>query len=193
VLWNIVCSFFGGFWGIRERINKTKFVVGKQILIGIYTLYLQEKCCYIGYDTRFAGRATFPHGFFGVFISGDAILGKNCVIFHHVTIGSNTLPDSKKTGSPKIGNNVFIGAGATIIGGITIGDNCRIGANCTLSHDVPPDCLVVMEKPHIIHKENMNNKYYSYSEKGWIYFNDGIPTLETDTNVVELLNSKFNK
>jgi len=39
----------------------------------------------------------------------------------------------------------------------------------------------------------MNNTYYSYSEKGWVYFNDGIPSLETDSKVVELLNSKFNK
>ena len=185
--------FWGAFRGIRERINKTTCVAKKQILIWIYPLYLQEKCCYIGHDTRFVSRATFPHGFFGVFISGDAILSKNCVIFHNVTIGSNILPDSKKPGSPKIGNNVFIGAGATIIGGITMGDNCRIGANCTLSRDVPSDCLVVMEKPQIIHKENMNNTYYSYSEKGWVYFNDGIPSIETNSKVVELHNSKFNK
>jgi serine O-acetyltransferase len=164
VLCKFLCSLFGGFWGIRQSINKTKFVFGKQILIWIYNLYLREECCDIGYDTHFAGRATFPHGFFGVFISGSAIIGKNCVIFQNVTIGSNTLPDSKKTGSPKIGNNVFIGAGATIIGGITIGDNCRIGANCTVARDVPSDCLVVMEKPQIIHKDNMNNKFYGSVE-----------------------------
>jgi serine O-acetyltransferase len=160
----ILCSFFGGFWGIRERINKTKSVVNKQILIWIYDLYLQEKGCSIGYDTFFTSRPTFPHGFFGVFISGGAKIGKNCVIFQHVTIGSNTLSDSKMAGAPKIGNNVLIGAGATIIGGITIGDNCRIGANCTISRDVPSDSLVVMEQPRIIHKENMNNTYYSYVE-----------------------------
>ena len=49
-----------------------------------------------------------------------------------------------------------------------------------------------MEKPRIIHKENMNNKYYVYSKKnGWIYYSDGIPSIEMDLSVVELLNKKY--
>ncbi len=190
---NTLVFLFGGFWGIRDRINKTNFRVKKQFLIWIYTLYLQKKCCYIGHNTNIEGKITFPHGFYGVFISGDAIIGKNCVIFHNVTIGSNTLPDSKKTGSPKIGNNVFIGAGATIIGGISIGENCRIGANCTVSSDIPSNCLVIMEKPKIIYKGKMSNRYYTYSKMGWIYFDNGKQIIENDQKVIEILNKKFNK
>lgn len=133
MFFRIVINFLGGFWKIKDSLNNTRSKFMKSFLLFIYSLYLQEQCSYIGYTSKFANKPTFPHGFFGVFISGDAIIGKNCVIFQNVTIGSNTLVDSKKIGSPKIGNNVYIGAGATITGDITIGNNCRIAANCSVS------------------------------------------------------------
>ena len=52
-----------------------------------------------------------------------AKIGKNCTIFHQVTIGSNTLEGSKHYGAPTIGDNCFIGAGAKIIGKVKVGDN----------------------------------------------------------------------
>jgi serine O-acetyltransferase len=195
MLENLICELLGGFWGIRERIQMTNTSWIKKFLILIYTLYLQKKCCYIGYDSKFRGQPVFPHGFFGIFISGNAELGKNCVIFQNVTIGSNTLPDSKNVGSPKIGDNVFIGSGATIIGNIYIGDNCRIGANCTITIDIPSNCVVVSEKPKILTKDGLlSNKYYSFSPKeGWVFYDDGIYKKETDMKIVEILNLKFRK
>lgn len=53
-----------------------------------------------------------PHDIRGIFISANAYIGKECVIFHQVTIGSNTLLDSKKSGTSTIGNNCYIGVGA---------------------------------------------------------------------------------
>ena len=76
---------------------------------------------------------TFPHGFSGIFVSEGAKIGKNCVIFHQVTIGSNTLPDSRGKGAPVLGNNVYIGAGAKIIGNVTVGDNVLIGPHCSIA------------------------------------------------------------
>jgi serine O-acetyltransferase len=55
-------------------------------------------------------------------------------------------------GGPIIGNNVFIGAGAKIIGNIKIGNNVRIGASCVVVEDIPDNCTVVMHKPRIIQK-----------------------------------------
>jgi serine O-acetyltransferase len=194
MLIKLLCYFFGGFWGIRERIKKTKSGLKKRLILWIYLSYLQEKNCYIGYTTEFVSRPTFPHGLSGIFIADDVIIGKNCTIFHNVTIGSNALIDSKNLGSPKIGNNVFIGAGATIIGGITIGDNCRIGANCTIAKNIPSDCLVVMERPRIIPKEDMNNTYYICLRKfGWVRYFEGKPSIETDPRVVEFLNKEYFK
>lgn len=67
-----------------------------------------------------------------------------------VTIGSNTLKDSKHFGSPIIGNNVFIGAGAKIIGNVHIGNNCRIGANCIVVKDMPDNSTAILKNIDII-------------------------------------------
>ena len=95
-------------------------------------------------ETKIEGCPVFPHGISGVFISAGASIGTNCTIFHQVTIGSNTLPDSRHQGAPAIGDNVFIGCGAKIIGGITIGNNVCIGAGCVVTRDVPDNSTVVM-------------------------------------------------
>ena len=55
-------------------------------------------------------------------------------------------------GSPTIGNKVFIGAGAKIIGKITIGDKAKIGAGCVVVQDVPAGATCVMQNSRIIVK-----------------------------------------
>ena len=110
--------------------------------------------------TKIKGKINFPHGLSGILISAGAEIGDNCTVFHQVTIGSNTAKGSKKQGSPKIGDNVYIGAGAKIIGGITVGNNVRIGANCTVFEDVPDNATVVLEKPRvIIHEQARDNTF----------------------------------
>ena len=94
-----------------------------------------------------------PHGFKGIAISSFAKVGTGCTIFQNVTIGSNTLPDSKNAGFPTVGNNCYIGAGAMIIGNVTIGNNVRIGAGCSVTTNVPDNATVVQGKPTIIRKD----------------------------------------
>lgn len=77
-----------------------------------------------------------------------------------VTIGSNTIKNHPKYGSPRIGDNVFIGAGAKIIGCIKIGDNCRIGANCVVVKDMPANTTAVLGNIRFITKnENLDNHF----------------------------------
>ena len=45
--------------------------------------------------------------------------------------------------APRIGNRVYIAAGAKVLGDITIGDDVIIGANAVVTKDVPPDVVVV--------------------------------------------------
>ena len=78
-------------------------------------------------------------------------IGYNCTIMQHVTIGSNNIIAHGSKG-PIIGNNVFIGAGAKIIGEIKVGNNVRIGAGCIVVSDIPDNATVVMNKPRIIIK-----------------------------------------
>ena len=116
-------------------------------------------------SAEFSDMPIMPHGPYGVFISQGAVIGKKCVIFHQVTIGSNTLPDNTSAGSPKIGDNVYIGCGAKIIGNITVGNNVRIGANCVVFKDIPDNSTVVLPAPRIIVKQNDNNSFIPFSEK----------------------------
>lgn len=100
----------------------------------------------------------FPHQLNSIFISSHSHIGENCIIFHNVTIGSNTLSDSKNHGSPVIGNNVYIGAGATILGNIKIGDNVRIGANTTVTKSVDDDTTCVSQPAiYIKHDKKKEN------------------------------------
>jgi len=73
----------------------------------------------------------------GVVINSAVKGGKNIVIENGVTIGA------RENQSPKLGDNIYIGAGAKIIGGVTIGDNVKVGANAVVTKDVPSDCTVV--------------------------------------------------
>lgn len=140
--------------GIKKRISRLRYMK----MINHCGAFIPLNCC-IGED------CIFPHGIFGCFVSNGAVIGDSCVIFHQVTIGSNTLSDSKGRGFPTIGNNVYIGAGAKIIGNVKVGNNVRIGANCVVTTDIPDNSTVVMHKPVVIKHEGIqNNKFISYKE-----------------------------
>lgn len=88
-------------------------------------------------EAQIGGGLRIPHNI-GIVISGKAVIGRNCEILHRVTIGT-----SSKNKAPHIGDNVFIGAGAKVIGNITIGDNVKIGANAVVTKDVRSNCTIV--------------------------------------------------
>lgn len=180
----------GGVWRLRERIRHCRFQPLRRVYLILYYLYLSKYGSFIGHTAEFASMPCFPHGFHGVFISGGTKIGKNCVIFQQVTIGANPIPFSKTTGIPSIGENCYIGAGAVIVGSIRIGNNCRIGANCTVASDIPDNSVVVAPPARVITKNTrMDNRYFRWSPKGPVYFDDGKWTLENDQNVINNLKS----
>lgn len=71
-------------------------------------------------------------------------IGNNFKTKHNVTIGNNG------GGTPIIGDNVFIGVGAVVVGDITIGDNVQIGANAVVTKDVPSNAVVIGNPAYII-------------------------------------------
>ena len=96
------------------------------------------------FGAAFGSVPRLPHGLNGIIISHNAVIGENATIFHQVTIGEG------RGGAPVIGNNVLIGAGAKIIGGIRIGDNVRIGAGCVVMQDIPDNTTVIPAAPQLI-------------------------------------------
>ena len=82
-------------------------------------------------------RLMLPHPN-GVVIHEDAIVGDDCMIMQQVTIGM--IGDGEV---PTLGNNIYVGAGAKIIGKVTVGDGARIGANAVVTQDVPAGCTAV--------------------------------------------------
>lgn len=127
----------------------------------IYYAYLHKYNAFIGSHSQFKKAPVTPHGLNGIHISEKACIGENCVILQQVTIGSNTIKGHKRYGSPTIGDNVFIGAGAKIIGNVKIGNNCRIGANCVVVTDMPDNTTAVLSQVRFIQKEeaDMNNTF----------------------------------
>ena len=156
-------------WRLRE-VLRTR---GGRLRLEAYYRYFDKRGSWISHRTEFAGEPVFPHGAVGVFISADAKIGKNAVIFQQVTIGSNTLASSNE-GSPTIGDGAYLGAGAKIIGGVTLCGNCRVGANAVVFTDMPSNSVAVCEKTRIIQKDSLDNRYFRKRNDGtWEYYLDG--------------------
>jgi len=91
----------------------------------------------ISKETKIGGGLILPHPN-GVVIHEKAVIGVNCMIMQQVTIGQLA-----NEGAPVLGTNVYIGAGAKVLGDITIGNNVSIGANAVVLIDVPDNCTAV--------------------------------------------------
>ncbi len=70
-----------------------------------------------------------------------------------VTVGNNIM--KSRTDVAEIGDNVILGSGCKIIGGIKIGSNVFVGANAVVTHDVPDNCVVAGVPARIIKSDVM--------------------------------------
>jgi serine O-acetyltransferase len=92
--------------------------------------------CIIGRNARFGQRFVLIHSQ-GVVINSSVVGGDDIRIEHQVTIGA------EKEKAPHLGNRVFIGAGAKIIGAIAIGNDVKVGANAVVTKDLPDGATAV--------------------------------------------------
>lgn len=84
----------------------------------------------------------FYIGHFGtIIVSTNAVIGDNCNISPGVTIGATRRGEKK--GAPQIGNLVWIGTNAIIVGKITIGNNVLIAPGAYVNFDVPDNSIVL--------------------------------------------------
>jgi serine O-acetyltransferase len=77
----------------------------------------------------------------GVVVGSRVIIGKNCTIMQGVNLGEKWADRCGKQ-VPTIGNNVILGAGSKVLGGVEIGDRVIVGANSVVMESVSPDKVV---------------------------------------------------
>ena len=77
-------------------------------------------------------------------VIGAWSIGENVTIFQGVTLGARELDFSyRKSSRPTVGDNVTIGSGAKILGGLTLGSGSRVGANAVVLNDIGLGMLAV--------------------------------------------------
>ena len=100
---------------------------GKNIKLG-RGVFINEGCCFQDQG--------------GIEIGDNVLIGQQVVI---ATLNHDLAPDKRANMIPapvKIGNNVWIGAHATILAGVTIGDNAVVAAGAVVTKDVPANAVV---------------------------------------------------
>jgi serine O-acetyltransferase len=114
-------------WAQRRHLVPLAMLFNKLNVIG---------GCIIGRGADFGEGFVLVHSI-GVVINTSVKGGRNVVLEHQVTIGA------EKGLSPVLGDHVFVGAGARILGGVTLGKGAKVGANAVVLDDVPVGATVV--------------------------------------------------
>ena len=93
----------------------------------------------------------------GIVINSEAKLGENITLLNGVLIGAQNRGNKK--GFPTIGNYVWIGTNAIIVGNIHIGNNVLIAPGAYVNFDVPDNSIVLGNPGRIIERENATEGY----------------------------------
>ena len=131
--------------------NKNFKICSTFLILCIRFLY----SCYLSRFIPLPVTTVLGYGGLGIVIHDRVFVGENCHIDQNVTIGGT----SKLHDVPRLGSNVYVGAGAVIIGSVIIGDDVVIGANSVVTKNVPSNCLVV-GAPAVIKKYNIKKSNY---------------------------------
>lgn len=119
----------------------------------VFFVWLRRLKFHYGFDISYRtkiGKGLYIGHFGGIVIHGNAEIGSNCNLSQGMTIG--VLNRGKNAGVPKIGDRVFIGPGAVILGGITIGNDVLVGANAVVNFDVDDHSVVAAPAAQVISK-----------------------------------------
>lgn len=106
--------------------------------------------CIIGRGAEFGPGFVLIHAT-GVVMNGTVRGGAGVKIEHQVTIGA------ERRQSPVLGDDVFIGAGAKVIGPVRLGSGSKVGANAVVVHDVPDGCTVVGIPARVIRRPGVKD------------------------------------
>jgi serine O-acetyltransferase len=163
-------SFFTLFRGFRSQGFRYMFfrrlldnTNRKSLPWFLFKLFLRHYTYKFGFQIGGSIGKGFYIGHFGtIVVNPDTVIGTNCNIAHNVTIGVTRR--GSRAGVPVIGNDVWIGTGAVIVGKISIGNNVLIAPLTYVNFDVPDNSIVFGNPGVIRFSENatsgyINNRY----------------------------------
>ena len=133
---------------LANFLKERKLAIPIYVVVRIvYRYYVQHYGIYLPINTPVGAGIHFPHPGC-IVISIRSRIGNNCTIHQGVTLGRAMR--GKRMGEPTIGDRVFIGAGAQVLGAITVGNDVVIGANCVVIDDVPDHSVVAIVPGKVI-------------------------------------------
>ena len=94
---------------------------------------------------------------FNITVNEASVIGANCNLHKGVTIGQENR--GKRKGAPVLGDCVWVGVNATIVGAITVGDDVLIAPGAYVNCDIPSHSIVVGNPCRVIHRENATEGY----------------------------------
>eukprot|EP00250_Pteridium_aquilinum_P024771 c29578_g1_i1 orf=112-1194(-) len=128
--------FFKGFHGIEvHRVANWLWWTGRKSLASLLQSRASEVFGMDIHPAAWLGSGIMIDHATGVVIGETARVGNGCTLLHGVTLGGN----GKQKGDrhPKLGANVLVGAGASILGNITVGEGAKIGASAVVLSNIP--------------------------------------------------------
>lgn len=142
-----------GFWAVLpHRIGAAAHRMPSRplawgCLVAHYTLAAPWRFfhgVHIPHDADIGPGLRLPHPR-NVLIAPGAQLGRDCSVYHDVTLGRGA-----RKGVPRLGDRVMLFPGARVLGGITVGDDARIGANAVVQQRVPRGASVALPRARVI-------------------------------------------
>lgn len=134
-----------------RKYQDTNSVCLKVIYKYMYKICRSRRIVEMPINVKIGEGLYFGHAY-RIVINPEAVIGNNCNIHGGVLIGQENRGERK--GAPKIGNEVWIGMNAVVVGNISIGDDVLIAPNSYINCDVPSHSIV-FGNPCII-KESKN-------------------------------------
>lgn len=107
--------------------------------------------------TTAIGPGLVIHHPFNIAINGRTVIGANCTLYQGCIIGTEFR--GRREGSPTLGDNVWVGGNAVIVGDIHIGNDVLIAPLSFVNFDVPDHSIVIGNPGKIIPRENATEKY----------------------------------
>jgi len=127
-------------WGVECRIPLLPQVISRLLR----HFYGAE----IHWNAQLAPGISLVHGV-GLVLSHGAVVEEGCILFQNVTLGESRDPETGAIGAPRLGRDVHVGPGATLLGPIVVGDGSKVMAGVVLTRSVPSGSLVGAPEPAV--------------------------------------------